>query len=1500
MVLDALSPVAPARVRALIIPVGNVKRSKFAALVDRLQKETIVRLGDVSPDVRPNRNMFSPLAFPNGSVHYHLTTSASSDSHSFLSPFELFRESLMIVGLADSQEIRLPSENDDGMGPTTGAEQDDVATYEGVTMALESMCRHFPRALVHRIVLFDHVSEVSKASLPEGIVSLPPLAQCRKTTIKTLMCDLTSVLLAEMTAFAKSLQALPSIDSPRIPSSGRGADNFSQDFPEDHNQSYTSRSSSTASKHTDRSHARMSMPSHLPSSTQPTAGSTSVVSSRPSTPPTQTPPATDDEDHSKAVYSPSRRPLSTVADRSSAREPARDSSRDRVSVHGFGSGSLSERARNKGRGRIALVVGSLYLHGGRWPDATKELIESATIARASSDHMWHAKALENILACMLMLAWAGMDFQIPHICYPVADKSTQATDSNGSVDGQPAFSSSPSNRLVSLENLAKLLPDLLNMILNLYIRAANFSGEELPELAFSETVVRFCKLLSAVHLCGGSLNDDAIRQVVLNVPVPNRPKPSIPRPLSHPTRTEITAMLLRAFPAPSSNSELSSVDKIAILGGMASVLSNLGLHRKKGLVMREMVVTLVPGLVRARTLSAAEIGVHPAAGLAALTSATRGTEAATTSTEGANTAQQGVEDLLGVLGRIYGVVSLTPSHPVGLTSSLSDNADRPTGSESLRLDDSDAAVVARILQDATLRAFGSRATKLDILKHCINLCEALPDFHGVLRFTAELLRTTGSGIAPKPDSDEGSTALSREEQMRLATNIPRTINAASKLGLANLEAEYWDEFLVRGVEMIELPSRRLPVAHAKSELEEVKRIEETKEKSPFIYNPFLKRPTAAAADKLLVVGERTEFRVTLQNPFDFDVEIERMRLETTGSDFESATQSTVIGAYRTKLLPLLAVPKQAGRLLITGCMVKVRGCRERRFPIFTEPWSPQREPKIKYIGLAALMSKSSARISAADTPSKEKPALEVGPTPTRLQLTVIDAQPIVAVESTSLSQPVIMLLQGEIATFTITLRNQSRTTPVDLLLVNFQDSTTTALRAARNSKGTSAAELYEIDLNLSRKEAFRWRRPANFETSIKPGGTMTLEVEVFGKLGLSNGLVQIDYAFLGQPRQDIGPTFYTRQVSVPIDLTVFPGVDLVRTEILPLPSEFPWRTRGGLQSPADPRTPHPLFQRVSDSSDAEEYCLLLLDFRNGWSSPLEMSIQVHDDSVAHNASPSPSYTVEDTIPPYQTVRHLVPIRRRFVADPYAAIPTLDAARKRQYIVNSSSQSPDIEQANREGFWYREEILKVVQAEWGELFDKNNPNGTTRMRGTVNLRTMRLGQAEVDAVKIETVGIEMALSGSEVTRRSRSSFAVTANDFSVLRIRLHNRSSMPVKPLLRLQPRLCHLSVSSTHPPLDLSKRLLWTGVLQRPLHSIEAGGTTEVELGLCVLCEGDYEFAAIAEEVTTTDRQSIEGESDKELQAKVVLDPRRRTWVAREPCRISARDTSDEESDDGG
>lgn len=360
--------------------------------------------------------MFSPLAFPNGTLLYDLSTSLPSASQVSLSPFEQFREPLLVIGVADSTEYQwLDGSRADGdVSPIQPAAEDENA--HDLSSAVEDLKEQFPKAYHHSIMLFESTHQSRHPRLPQETLLVPPMAQLKTTTLKTIMCDLTSMLLAEMTTLARSMQALPTIASPASHSgsadnapSWASPDSGTSQFSRRASQTPTaSRPESPVSSAQTKDLHRMSMPV-LPSSSGGPLSTDDLRAGSPSTQGTRTPPTTFDE--IPGVNTPSSPPQPTTSTK-----PTRDASADRVSIQGFGSGGVGERARNKGRGRVSIVIGSLYMCAGHWHEAMRELTDGATRARAYSDHLWQAKALENIMVCLLLFAWSGMDFQVGSLC----------------------------------------------------------------------------------------------------------------------------------------------------------------------------------------------------------------------------------------------------------------------------------------------------------------------------------------------------------------------------------------------------------------------------------------------------------------------------------------------------------------------------------------------------------------------------------------------------------------------------------------------------------------------------------------------------------------------------------------------------------------------------------------------------------------------------------------------------------------------------------------------------------------------------------------------------------------------------------------------------------------------------------------------------------------------------------------------------------------------------
>lgn len=1367
--------------------------------------------------------MFSPLAYPDGAIIYDLVTHVPPPSHLSLTPFDLYREPLAVIALADGSELNQATfskrNSANGTGPTT-VEKNIRDLYQ----ELEDLRDNYPKALAHQVLVFDYVApKDTEIPIPEGLFAIPPADDCKRTTMKTVLCDVSSLLLAEMTALAKSFEAMTTIESPghysgtrRTNGASWGGEGGVNGMSRRNSQfSLPQGRSSSAGGIMDKHNARMSMPA----SSRPPLHSSSSTPGRPSTPVKSglsNPPL-----NSEVVHSPEsdQSTSDTMASRPDPAEAAREMSRDRVSVQGFGPGGANERWRLKGKGRVSIVVGSMYLQAGRWSDSLKELVEGATVARSLNDHVWHGKALELILINLLLLGWSNLEFQIPAVCFGPQDRPASIS-SKVDLEGD-------SDQPKHLKRLQAILSDLMDRILALYSR---ISAENLPPLALAETHIRFAKIFSAIHLSGGKLGKPSLDIMVLgSIPDPT-PTPT-PRYLVSPTRQQIVTILFKAFPS-SASELLTTVDRAAILSGIATVLGPLGLHRKKAMVIRELVSVLIGGLVEARTRGAADMGIHPAAGLVSL-AASGGTGTGAMALDlGDADIEQGIEALLGLLCRSYGIVSF-------------DMAKKVTADSTKDVDDSDEAVITRILGQSSARFFGFPEVKLNILRACINFSEALPDFNGALKFSSDLLRTAGSGVAPGPRREDASPTIHRDEQVRLATNISRTSTLSKRLGLS-LSAEYWDEFLVRSIKLEPPANTRTPVAHAKSVLPGATASRASQDVDPFIYNPFLKKPDEIISENL-VAGEIATFKITLQNPYDIEVDIEKIEVATEGVEFEPIPEVTVIGPYRTQVLRLRGQPKAAGDIKVIGAVIKVRGCRERRFPIFSAAWTPARDDKVKAKGMIGLEEsvaavKPFARALVSET----------------LSLKVIQEQPLVVVKATTLAQSSIMILEGERKVFSVTLQNLS-TTPVDFLLFSFKDSTQEPLQAALSNRDATPAELYEYELILMKKQALRLPR-GNQGRKISPGGEATFDFEIFGKPGLTSAMIQVDYTHLGCPQDEIKEQFFTRQVSVNLTVTVNASVELARIDALPVYGDIP----------------RPIWDRLGSAVAAKpnDYCLVSIDLRNAW--PSQMAIHLEsDDGVA----------VEDDILPGNTSRVILPVKRVYLEDPHATIPTLNPSRNRQFVVSTSKISPEMERANREAFWYRERILGCLKATWRTTF-------LPKRSGSIDLRNIRLTSRMIEAIKVDEVGIEISVEDTDDSGSEKD--VAYVDEFATLKVRVINRTAKPICPLVRIMPALCHRPANVA---LEFTRKFAWNGTLQQLIPELEGHGSAEVAVGMTALCRGEFEITASVEEVQVwEDARAAEKpqgrpRSDTQSMMDAALGVKqRRMWHARQPCMLTVRD----------
>jgi hypothetical protein len=1023
-----------------------------------------------------------------------------------------------------------------------------------------------------------------------------------------------------------------------------------------------------------------------------------------------------------------------------------------------------------------------------------------------------------------------------------------------------------------LEKLNFLLPDLVNMILNLYTRAANFAGESLPPLAFSECVIRFSKILAAINLSAGYMDEDTLQHLVLNTPFRQKPRLSVPRLSVHPTRNDVASMLFRALPGPVEASGISPIDRVVVLAGIASVLSSLGLQRKKAIIMKDFILSLIPGLVQARKLGAAEMGVHPAAGLAALNMVSGGASSAGALNLGEGEVESGIDEFLGLLGLIYGIPASKEAVP------RRKGSDSNGESYALPSRETSESVITDILKTSSLRAFGSVGLKLEVLRMCLSFCEALPDFNGVLHFTALLLRMAGPGTAPRPNSTDVFVSLPRDEQVKLFSNISRTVAAANKLGLQHEETEYWDDFLVRGLLILEEPAPLRLTHHQPAEL----KLTSSQNEGPFLHNPWAKKPQTSVANTILVANEEYRFVIALQNPYDFELEVDSLRIAAEGVEFVAVEKHFFLGPYRTQKFQIGGVAQSSGTIKIIGCYVKVIGCRERLFPIFPEPWKPTREPKMKRTGLKACLGAPASRPSSAVAPLTDHTKGNE-PKPDSLTFDVIPDQPVVVISDVSLPQSSLMVLEGERKQFTVTVKNTSQTTAVDFVHITFQDSTTTAIQAATSNKDLSPAELHELETQLAHYPSLRWCKKDAEAIIIQPGEKMDFTIEVIGRTRLTEAVIQIDYANLGKRRSEVDERFFTRQASVPISITVNASVQLQRPDIVPLSRDFAW---SGLKSESSTQSSNhlqALTQNLNPSSEPDnEYCMLLLDLRNSWPNPLSVSLYL----VPPSPSSTSTHAVHELIQPGHVARIAMVLPKLYLPTAHAAIPSLNPATQRQFVVSTSKISPDIERTTRECFWYRDALLQRVRGSWKE----DVPNGRA---GDLELRSLRLTPKMLEAVKLDDVKIEMEIVADEaeeegdVERLGHAKFGVKTDEFYTLKTTIVNRSPRPISPVLRLQP---HLSDLTHTVALDLDKRFSWTGALQSKIPVLQPGAEYTYELGVVALCSGTFEMGATLDEAEVPKEEGrARSDTQSILQGDIIGEVKLRSWVLKEPCVIVAK-----------
>ncbi|KAI8051434.1 TRAPP II complex [Syncephalis plumigaleata] len=695
--------------------------------------------------------------------------------------------------------------------------------------------------------------------------------------------------------------------------------------------------------------------------------------------------------------------------------------------------------------------------------------------------------------------------------------------------------------------------------------------------------------------------------------------------------------------------------------------------------------------------------------------------------------------------------------------------------------------------------FGWAVLQVDVLRECVRVCEIIRDHDRMVHYATQLLRRRRD-------------YLHRDDQARIAGSLHRMVATAVNSGMRKMfYGLFWHNGFLRHLETCK------PLDHRRPHMRKRRVASGTETGSdPFIYNPFAKKSAEDTRKMIWVVNEPVYTMVTLWNPFAFDLELQEIRLITSGIAFESETAAALIPAGAPLTLRLSGTPKESGQLSILGCSVVAFGGVYEEFYIRspfdddgtddsdgskrTQATDRQKtqlaiRQRPKRSGLDAFNSSieslntttnplETSATTATATTSTSTPI-----TPTRpIDVQVISEMPLVRVKNTTLNHGAVMLCEGETTTMTITLENIGRET-VNFILPVFLENPTpppTGNHQLRPSK----EDTYEQDRFLAYTHAFRW--PLTQETgedstrvTILPGHTFDLTIGLYGKRNSTGGSIQIDYGCEQNETtsNDDNVVVYTRQLSIPVLLTVRRTLELLNADVLSV------NQRDTSLSDADAMAM--VNQMIQHRRD--QWCLLTLDIRNIWSTPFHLQFDLNkwtkesstekegeDKEEEDSINKSIAHT-SIMIQPGSAKRILIPVERLALREEAEQpIPLVN----KQFVVDKGPK-PTVkeEQLTRQLFWYKEKMLQQITAKW---------TCSPGKEGTFDLRAIRLTEPMLDVLRSDDIVFSTSMTCDDEHDTITSTdgrFTCQVEQFYTLNINLRNCQDHPVKLFFRAQPLL---------------------------------------------------------------------------------------------------------------
>ncbi|KAM9930826.1 hypothetical protein OXX59_000240 [Metschnikowia pulcherrima] len=1067
-------------------------------------------------------------------------------------------------------------------------------------------------------------------------------------------------------------------------------------------------------------------------------------------------------------------------------------------------------------GRRAKVIANLFLLAGRSQDALQYFTDAAINCKKAEDYLWLASALEGIMVSVTILSCLGLPHQIQNPMFSTVLHLPKFKNSNSSKIASKVSAESNSSRVsisvatprnstssslgfgaqqfnanvdVSQIQVIELLLLLASRSSHCYKVSTSEVEECVPDIVYIESLLRNVKLMTTIYLSKRNDVTDVMGSLVGVSMATNHAWTAD----FHLSLSNILAEIDQIFALQLNAFEIA--EQCRIYCTLASVYGDLGLHRKRGLVLRLLLESL-----SSKSSSSGYFSFH--------------------------NGQSPLVSIKVVIESLF----------------CTYNIDRqPESSKSSAVKHYSDWIVLQ----------------LQLIKVCLRVAEALQDYKVLVKLcTLTLSRFTH--CLPVDDQmklKEKLLWLSRNSKNISNLEVPHpdpfmvrdakfivSSRASNLIPLHKIDdavasqqtnAVIFDPFTKPE------KGKNMDRIICQNEVYQMKVVLQ----NPFFYNLVIRSIKVVAENdfKLETIDPvNVVHAVPLQqtrdlSTFDWTTSV-RAKKQAHDSQNSIVSERVTISPHSVNEVIVEFKALATGEFQVAGFEIALAHTSPQVFYIVDSEQLSDFE-KLNYLPTHEIQGNHTldslfSNLSA----NKENDRIERK----LVSLTAIPPQPSMILIGGPKADYWTMLLEGEIKKSSLTLKNCSDDV-VDHLSISIWDSTIEALSSKLNQNTfTNSADIYELEWLMLQKKPLIVTNKSEIASKykvIKPGGEVKIDFSMLGKRDMTESKLVLEYGKVSANEESEG---FLKRLSIPFNFSIHRSLEIIANDIIPI-IPTTWRDISNSDSdticPAAQRSLNALLSFIegikrSTSETLSDYCLLVLDIKNLWKECLTAKL--------FSTLGSSVFGIDTRIAPDNLARVFLPVRKikGTSQDLFKNIPSL---RNKQFIKNYSLAEEEDKQI-RKSFWVREALLSNLKGEWSGT---GNVNGRT---GRIDLRRISLSKSMASSLVYDEISIHHSIFSdsakiSEATVEN-GKVNLKRETFYTLRTRVISHRNHPIRGMLRHVP----LPLNATSKQdLATDQRILYNGALQIQLgeHAASASRAYESELGFMILDRGQYEWGCI-------------------------------------------------------